>query len=174
MTNTEREDYFHEFNFFKDLYMKEVSRKESLDNNYPVVIVTVLSGLTILSYIFIEKYQQLRIEPSAQNLPAFILIVGLICYIICVYWLALAFNNGFKGYKYTELPLLTHVNTNKENYIVQEYNKLLRKEVLEVASEFQRINQIRLDCYHKSRKSLVLTFAMTAIYISIFYLIQLL
>lgn len=154
--------------------MKEVSRKESLDNNYPVVIVTVLSGLTILAYIFIEKYQQLPIEPYALILPVLILVSGLICYLACVYWLALAFNAGFKGYDYSELPILTDVNTHKGNYTPEEYNQKLRTEVLEVTAVFQRINNKRLDCYHRSRKFLVLTFTMVGIYILIFYLIQLL
>ena len=159
---------------FKEIYFKECSRKESLDNNYSVNILTISSGIIIVNYIFIEKYIELNLDKCILIFPIILFVSGLLTFSICIYWLAMGFNNGIKGFNYNDFPLLKEIEINKIRYSDEEYPKILREELLQISSTFQNINQIRFNYYHKSRKHLVTTFIITSIFIALYYLISIL
>lgn len=167
-------DVLSEIGLFKEIYFKEISRKESLDNNYPVNILTILTGLVVVNYIFIEKFITLQLEKCKLLFPLMIFISGLIVFIICIYWLAMGFNKILDGYNYSELPLLKEINSKKPTFKEEDYLNELRTEIIESTSVFQAFNQERLDYYHKSRKFIVLAFITTSIFVSVYYLIGLL
>ena len=162
----------NDIDLFKDIYFKEISRKESLDNNYSVNILTILTGITIVVYIYIEKFSSLELERCELIFPIIFFSFGLLMFGTCIYWLAMGFNNGFAGFKYEEFPLLKEMEANRHRFTEDGYNNELRKELLEITSNFQFKNKTRLDYYHNSRKYLVITFLSTAIFVSLYYLIK--
>lgn len=160
--------------FYKEVYFRELSRKESLDNNYSVNILTILSGLIVVNYIFVDLYiNKINIDKCLLALPLFVFVTSFFLFCLSVGWLMKAYNNFFDGFEYANIPLLESIRSAEIEDGNKEFNRKVIQEISEVTSIYQKINTERNTYYFKSRKYLIGYFISTVIFIILYYIFQL-
>lgn len=96
--------------FLIDWYHKENDRQSSINNSLSIPI-GILSGL-LAAFFFLSKSYEFGQETNGFMKWAFIvlIIISIICWVVVVINLFLAYNNLFKGYEYKGIPYPTVLN----------------------------------------------------------------
>ncbi len=154
--------------FYKSIFDKEQNRRNELNNaiNQPITLVTVLVGLLY----FIYNKVDLKDFSFINSIIIIILIYSICSFLICVYYLALSFNNLLKGFEYKDFPKTDELfNYNKQledyNLKVNENEKInfddyLVEKYVEYSASFVAINDKRSLYLYMGKKSLIVILAL--------------
>lgn len=155
------------YSFYKSLYDRELQRRIHLDAavNLPITILTIIGGSTVF-----------LIENSVRdNITDILLLINLSCILMSVIFLALAYNNLFRGYSYENLPLSSELRTYQLQ--LEAYNKkAVEQKRIDVEKDIiDKINHVS-DNYIQlnDKRSLYLYRSKTAILLSVCTIILLL
>jgi hypothetical protein len=148
------------FEFYKNLYHSESSRRNELDNtiNGPIGLITIIIGLI---YFLVRNFKD-----EISIISGSFLILGTTLLFISLIFLAWSYNNLFKGFSYKYLPFsceLLEYQKEIENYnpYVEDsekisFQKYLIDKFAELSSNNGKINQIRNLYLFRSKTFLLL------------------
>ncbi|RZN80966.1 MAG: hypothetical protein EVB11_11045 [Winogradskyella sp.] len=124
------------FNFYKELFEKELSRKVEIENsvNIPIGILTLL----ISSVFFLNK--------NIYGKTDFLIKIGMVLIVISItlsfVFLTKSFNNFFKGFKYKNLP--DTIELRNYQLKLNEYNSQVKKDEKESFKNYLIDNYIQM------------------------------
>lgn len=158
------------YQFYKGVYDRELSRRKDLDAdiNLPLTILSVLFAAN--SYLikegnFDDKYWTAHIE--------FLLLTSVyISITIAILFLIKSYNNFFKGFAYKNLGLMTEVR--KYEKLVVEYNskvfenkisfeEVVIDKIVSFTDDHIIFNDVRHRDIYKAKTSLVIAMIITAL-----------
>ncbi|MGL2967240.1 hypothetical protein [Flavobacterium sp. XGLA_31] len=135
------------FEFIKEWFYKEEERKDSLNNslNIPIGILTaILAGIYFLTSKYNYKNENIYLKYS------FIvaIIVALVFWLFCIYYLVKSYNDFYKGYKYNGFPSANFIDVEYENMksYYDKYKKELGKEVTLDSLVKNNVENILIKC----------------------------
>ena len=100
--------------FLKEWYYKEEERKDCLNNslNIPIGILTaILAGI----YFFSNKFNYTQESDLLKYLFSIFIIITIIFWSICIYYLLKSYNNLYEGYSYKAFPSANFLNKEEED-----------------------------------------------------------
>ncbi|MEP2773115.1 MAG: hypothetical protein ABJH05_13270 [Fulvivirga sp.] len=169
----------NKLDFLIDWYHKENDRQSSINNSLSIPI-GILSGL-LAAFFFLSKSYEFGQETNGLLKWAFIalIIISIICWVVVVINLFLAYNNLFNGYEYKGIPYPTVLNKQHKDLtdFVDENkdqldegttpDKLFDKQLIEMFSEYLNRNIANNDkkstYLHVAKKFLLICFLFTTL-----------
>lgn len=153
-------DYSHEsvdvYAYYKSAYDRELRRKETLDNDYIRTLLIPFPLLIAISYHF---FSQIDISILGCTLKVLLIVLGsvfIFSSLLFLIFLSFAYNNGFKGFNYYNIPLLSKTRASERNHSSNDIKFSILEMIVSTAESFQEINNTRADYYFKSRMWLIL------------------
>lgn len=159
--------------FYKDLLVIEISRKDRLDNEYSNNTSLMISVLISVNFFFFEKYKQIEMsDDGLRVIITFVLFTLFSSLLGCLFHFVKGYNNIFNGYNYLNLPNIKKVWELEKQHDIDDFNNALIEQLTNSISSYQQINIVRFKSFYNCRKMLVAFFLLTIVYISIYYIIN--
>jgi len=163
-----------ELDFYKTLYEREFSRRQELDKliNIPITIISLIGGIL---YFLFKNFSFENCSFLSFLFTLFIFITFLII-ITSTIFIALSFNNLFKGHSYKELPYPKElklyydkiIEFNKMSEKKQDFNNYLIEKYIDYSDIYMRINDKRSLNLYRAKTAIIISYFLTFICI-IFY-----
>lgn len=162
------------FEFYKDLFSKELSRKNEIESavNIPIGIITFIVAV---NYYFVSEFNS-----NISVIIKVILTLIVLSLIISIFFLAKSFNNLFTGFKYQNLPDTKELRLYEKN--LKAFNKEVKKKEQEHFEDYLidnfvnmndnnlKINRNRLLNLYRGKTFMIISLFLTSIFGIIFIL----
>lgn len=165
--------------FYKSIFDKEQNRRNELNNsvNQPITLVTLLVGLLY----FLYNNNNLTSNCFIDLIILIALCAAFVLFLICIYYLALSFNNFLIGFSYKDFPKTLELfdydkkieifNATAEEDQKQDFEKYLIQKYVEYSDNYVNVNDKRLLNLYKAKKFLIIILSIE-IFIVILYILK--
>lgn len=158
--------------FYSTLLEREQSRKEILDNHYANGTMTIIGGIVLVNFYFLNLVLESQDLTSCQkSITFFVLILSLILFAYSIHYFLKAYNNWFDGYNYLSLPKIKNFRSEQKRLVNNEGEVVdsIIDSISKAASDYQGKNIKRFELYFKCRQMLIALFLSTTVYITLYY-----